>query len=61
MYHPVFIVHGATEFQHLKGVHNEDNYLYNHHDDLHMHPLPARRAYRRSRIDMCNNSLRMEF
>jgi len=56
----MFIVPSATEFQHLKGVQNEDNNLHNHHDYLHMHPLPARRTYRRSRIDMCNDPLRRD-
>jgi hypothetical protein len=60
MYHPVFIVHGATEFQHVKGVQNEDNHLCDHHDHLHMHPLPTCRTYRRSRIGMCNDPLSMK-
>ena len=56
----MFTLPNAPRLQHRKGDQQEIKNLYDHHDRVHLDSLPARRTYRRSRVGMCNNSLRMK-
>ena len=56
----MFTLPNAPRLQHRKGDQHEIKNLYDHHDRVYMDSLPPRRTYRRSRVGMCNNSLRME-